>query len=194
MLQPAEPHRQGSLEVLGFIFGLTMEPQVASGWGGMCGQDPSLQVGQWDPEAHQCWFGPGSCGPRMDAQLGGSAGERKAVGLWVEGGAEFVGPPTPLCLWLPPQAIYKLKKACRGEGEAGQQGQLLTPEEVVDRIFLLVDTNGDGRRGRGGGPSVAPPLPGRVTWEDPSASQLVSSSSSWVCRGRQETAKGVSSP
>uniref|UniRef100_G1QEI5 Guanylyl cyclase-activating protein 2 n=1 Tax=Myotis lucifugus TaxID=59463 RepID=G1QEI5_MYOLU len=42
------------------------------------------------------------------------------------------------------EAIYKLKKACRVEGEAGQQGQLLTPEEVVDRIFLLVDTNGDG--------------------------------------------------
>ncbi|XP_059557667.1 guanylyl cyclase-activating protein 2 isoform X5 [Myotis daubentonii] len=42
------------------------------------------------------------------------------------------------------EAIYKLKKACRGEREAGQQGQLLTPEEVVDRIFLLVDTNGDG--------------------------------------------------
>ncbi|XP_036174090.1 guanylyl cyclase-activating protein 2 [Myotis myotis] len=43
------------------------------------------------------------------------------------------------------EAIYKLKKACRGEREAGQQGQLLTPEEVVDRIFLLVDTNGDGQ-------------------------------------------------
>ncbi|XP_059557662.1 guanylyl cyclase-activating protein 2 isoform X2 [Myotis daubentonii] len=92
------------------------------------------------------------------------------------------------------EAIYKLKKACRGEREAGQQGQLLTPEEVVDRIFLLVDTNGDGRRGRGGGPPVAPPLPGRVTWGDPSTSQLVSSSASWVCRERQETAKGVSSP
>ncbi|XP_066215522.1 guanylyl cyclase-activating protein 2 [Saccopteryx leptura] len=45
------------------------------------------------------------------------------------------------------EAIYKLKKACRVEmeGEGGQQGQLLTPEEVVDRIFLLVDENGDGQ-------------------------------------------------
>ncbi|XP_025781819.1 guanylyl cyclase-activating protein 2 [Puma concolor] len=42
------------------------------------------------------------------------------------------------------EAIYKLKKACRVEEEAEQQGQLLTPEEVVDRIFLLVDENGDG--------------------------------------------------
>ncbi|MBW02882.1 Guanylyl cyclase-activating protein 2, partial [Eschrichtius robustus] len=29
--------------------------------------------------------------------------------------------------------------------EAEQQGELLTPEEVVDRIFLLVDENGDGQ-------------------------------------------------
>ncbi|XP_048203260.1 guanylyl cyclase-activating protein 2 [Perognathus longimembris pacificus] len=43
------------------------------------------------------------------------------------------------------EAIYKLKKACRVEPELGQQGQLLTPEEVVDRIFLLVDENGDGQ-------------------------------------------------
>lgn len=28
-----------------------------------------------------------------------------------------------------------------------EHGQLLTPEEVVDRIFLLVDENGDGERG-----------------------------------------------
>ncbi|EFB21322.1 hypothetical protein PANDA_002447, partial [Ailuropoda melanoleuca] len=42
------------------------------------------------------------------------------------------------------EAIYKLKKACRVEMES-EQGQLLTPEEVVDRIFLLVDENGDGR-------------------------------------------------
>ncbi|XP_040499353.1 guanylyl cyclase-activating protein 2 [Ursus americanus] len=42
------------------------------------------------------------------------------------------------------EAIYKLKKACRVEVES-EQGQLLTPEEVVDRIFLLVDENGDGR-------------------------------------------------
>lgn len=52
-------------------------------------------------------------------------------------------------LW---QAIYKLKKACRVETEAEQQGQLLTPEEVVDRIFLLVDENGDGN-GQGWGPT-----------------------------------------
>ncbi|KAM8777139.1 guanylyl cyclase-activating protein 2 [Rhynchonycteris naso] len=43
------------------------------------------------------------------------------------------------------EAIYKLKKACRVETEGGQQGQLLTPEEVVDRIFLLVDVNRDGQ-------------------------------------------------
>ncbi|XP_001501355.1 guanylyl cyclase-activating protein 2 [Equus asinus] len=43
------------------------------------------------------------------------------------------------------EAIYKLKKACRVEMEAEQQSQLLTPEEVVDRIFLLVDENGDGQ-------------------------------------------------
>uniref|UniRef100_A0A8C0WY54 Guanylyl cyclase-activating protein 2 n=1 Tax=Castor canadensis TaxID=51338 RepID=A0A8C0WY54_CASCN len=43
------------------------------------------------------------------------------------------------------QAIYKLKKACQVEMELEQQGQLLTPEEVVDRIFLLVDENGDGQ-------------------------------------------------
>lgn len=43
------------------------------------------------------------------------------------------------------QSIYKLKKACSVEMEAEQQGKLLTPEEVVDRIFLLVDENGDGQ-------------------------------------------------
>lgn len=43
------------------------------------------------------------------------------------------------------EAVYKLKKACRVGTEAEQQGQLLTPEEVVDRIFLLVDENGDGQ-------------------------------------------------
>lgn len=32
--------------------------------------------------------------------------------------------------------------------EDEQQGQLLTPEEVVDRIFLLVDENGDGNWGK----------------------------------------------
>ncbi|XP_005359772.1 guanylyl cyclase-activating protein 2 [Microtus ochrogaster] len=43
------------------------------------------------------------------------------------------------------EAIYKLKKACQVELDPEQQGQLLTPEEVVDRIFLLVDENGDGQ-------------------------------------------------
>ncbi|XP_022437162.1 guanylyl cyclase-activating protein 2 [Monodon monoceros] len=43
------------------------------------------------------------------------------------------------------ESIYKLKKACRVEMEAEWQGKLLTPEEVVDRIFLLVDENGDGQ-------------------------------------------------
>ncbi|XP_061254164.1 guanylyl cyclase-activating protein 2 isoform X2 [Bos javanicus] len=43
------------------------------------------------------------------------------------------------------ESIYKLKKACSVEVEAEQQGKLLTPEEVVDRIFLLVDENGDGQ-------------------------------------------------
>ncbi|MBZ3870203.1 Guanylyl cyclase-activating protein 2 [Sciurus carolinensis] len=43
------------------------------------------------------------------------------------------------------EAIYKLKKACRVDTEMEQQGQMLTPEEVVDRIFQLVDENGDGR-------------------------------------------------
>lgn len=57
-------------------------------------------------------------------------------------------------LW---QAIYKLKKACRVEMDAEQQGQLLTPEEVVDRIFLLVDENGDGNRGGDGGPLHSTP-------------------------------------
>lgn len=56
-------------------------------------------------------------------------------------------------LWIPPgslpQSIYKLKKACRVEMEAEWQGKLLTPEEVVDRIFLLVDENGDGNGQRG---------------------------------------------
>ncbi|XP_021577588.2 guanylyl cyclase-activating protein 2 isoform X1 [Ictidomys tridecemlineatus] len=43
------------------------------------------------------------------------------------------------------EVIYKLKKACRVETETEQQGQMLTPEEVVDRIFYLVDENGDGK-------------------------------------------------
>ncbi|KAK2113716.1 Guanylyl cyclase-activating protein 2 [Saguinus oedipus] len=47
-----------------------------------------------------------------------------------------------LCLWWLLPGIYQLKKACRRELQT-EQGQLLTPEEVVDRIFLLVDENGD---------------------------------------------------
>ncbi|XP_047590079.1 guanylyl cyclase-activating protein 2 isoform X1 [Lutra lutra] len=43
------------------------------------------------------------------------------------------------------EAIYKLKKACRVEMECERQEQMLTPEEVVDRIFLLLDENGDGQ-------------------------------------------------
>ncbi|XP_043572559.1 guanylyl cyclase-activating protein 2 [Chiloscyllium punctatum] len=40
------------------------------------------------------------------------------------------------------ESIYRLKKACHQESEEGSV--LLTPEEVVDRIFQLVDENGDG--------------------------------------------------
>ncbi|KAM5262995.1 guanylyl cyclase-activating protein 2 [Ctenodactylus gundi] len=39
------------------------------------------------------------------------------------------------------KSIYKLKKACRVDTDT----ELLTPEEVVDRIFQLVDENGDGQ-------------------------------------------------
>ncbi|XP_048450233.1 guanylyl cyclase-activating protein 2 [Rhincodon typus] len=41
------------------------------------------------------------------------------------------------------ESIYRLKKACQQESEEGSV--LLTPEEVVDRIFQLVDENGDGK-------------------------------------------------
>ncbi|XP_015266130.1 PREDICTED: guanylyl cyclase-activating protein 2 [Gekko japonicus] len=41
------------------------------------------------------------------------------------------------------EAIYKLKKMCRPEEAADAPG--LTPEEVVERIFQLVDENGDGQ-------------------------------------------------
>lgn len=68
---------------------------------------------------------------------------------------------------LSPQSIYRLKKACRVDLQE-EQGQLLTPEEVVDRIFLLVDENGDGKRGRAGevgraAHSPAPPLSSHVS-------------------------------
>ncbi|MGH0169572.1 UNVERIFIED_CONTAM: hypothetical protein FKN15_057025 [Acipenser sinensis] len=41
------------------------------------------------------------------------------------------------------EAIYRLKKACHGE--TGDACLLLTPDQVVDRIFQLVDANGDGQ-------------------------------------------------
>ncbi|XP_043933056.1 guanylyl cyclase-activating protein 2 [Protopterus annectens] len=41
------------------------------------------------------------------------------------------------------ESIYRLKKACRADKEDGIP--LLTPEQVVDRIFQLVDENGDGQ-------------------------------------------------
>ncbi|MGH0156148.1 UNVERIFIED_CONTAM: hypothetical protein FKN15_031196 [Acipenser sinensis] len=49
------------------------------------------------------------------------------------------------------EAIYRLKKACHGE--TGDACLLLTPDQVVDRIFQLVDANGDGQDlgGDGGG-------------------------------------------
>ncbi|XP_007897747.1 guanylyl cyclase-activating protein 2 [Callorhinchus milii] len=40
------------------------------------------------------------------------------------------------------ESIYRLKKACHANLE--DDSPLLTPEEVVDRIFQLVDENGDG--------------------------------------------------
>lgn len=40
------------------------------------------------------------------------------------------------------ESIYRLKKACHGELDA--ECNLLTPDQVVDRIFELVDENGDG--------------------------------------------------
>ncbi|XP_077456512.1 guanylyl cyclase-activating protein 2 [Stigmatopora argus] len=40
------------------------------------------------------------------------------------------------------ESIYRLKKACHGELD--EECILLTPDQVVDRIFELVDENGDG--------------------------------------------------
>ncbi|XP_046896346.1 guanylyl cyclase-activating protein 2 [Hypomesus transpacificus] len=40
------------------------------------------------------------------------------------------------------ESIYRLKKACHGELD--EECHLLTPDQVVDRIFELVDENGDG--------------------------------------------------
>ncbi|KPP57261.1 guanylyl cyclase-activating protein 2-like [Scleropages formosus] len=39
------------------------------------------------------------------------------------------------------ESIYRLKKACHGELD--EECNLLTPDQVVDRIFELVDENGD---------------------------------------------------
>lgn len=44
--------------------------------------------------------------------------------------------------FFPPQAIYSIKEAYKSEEERAVPG--LTPEEVVERIFHLVDENGDG--------------------------------------------------
>ncbi|MEE6493429.1 hypothetical protein FKM82_016825 [Ascaphus truei] len=41
------------------------------------------------------------------------------------------------------ESIYNLKKVCRQGTE--DRAPLLSPEEVVERIFLLVDENGDGQ-------------------------------------------------
>ncbi|XP_070605018.1 guanylyl cyclase-activating protein 2 isoform X2 [Erythrolamprus reginae] len=41
------------------------------------------------------------------------------------------------------EAIYSIKEACKSEEERAIPG--LTPEEVVERIFLVVDENGDGQ-------------------------------------------------
>nr|XP_056701035.1 guanylyl cyclase-activating protein 2 [Euleptes europaea] len=41
------------------------------------------------------------------------------------------------------EAIYKLKQICQPED--GTEAPHLTPDEVVDRIFQLVDENGDGQ-------------------------------------------------
>ncbi|NXR93135.1 GUC1B protein, partial [Hypocryptadius cinnamomeus] len=41
------------------------------------------------------------------------------------------------------ESIYRLKKVCWSDVE--DRTPLLTPEEVVDRIFQLVDENGDGQ-------------------------------------------------
>ncbi|XP_063063858.1 guanylyl cyclase-activating protein 2 [Engraulis encrasicolus] len=40
------------------------------------------------------------------------------------------------------EAIYRMKKACHGELD--EECNLLTPDQVVERIFELVDENGDG--------------------------------------------------
>ncbi|KAM9319343.1 guanylyl cyclase-activating protein 2 [Gastrophryne carolinensis] len=41
------------------------------------------------------------------------------------------------------ESIYNLKKVCRQNQD--ERSPLLSPEEVVDRIFQLVDENGDGQ-------------------------------------------------
>lgn len=87
-----------------------------------------------------------------------------------------------------PQAIYRLKKACRVEMEAEQHGQLLTPEEVVDRIFLLVDENGDGKGGGGLPTPHHPPFLAVRPWTRPSTSPQLGS---WVQRGGRRISRDV---
>lgn len=141
---------------------------------------PQLELGQWDPERAargQVDFYLG-LGPVVLQCTGWGAAPgtgRRAEGL-AEGGREGAG-------GFLSQAIYKLKKACRVEEEAEQQGQLLTPEEVVDRIFLLVDENGDGK-GAGLPTPQHPHFPALRPWTRPATSQpLLSSSVSRVQRG-----------
>lgn len=121
---------------------------------------PWLELGHWDPE--RTTLGRVS----FDLDLGPVVLSCTAWGVALGAQVPGVGQYLSVRLGFLPQAIYKLKKACRVEMEAEQQSQLLTPEEVVDRIFLLVDENGDGNRGRdgvGGTHSVAPSLSGHVT-------------------------------
>lgn len=100
-------------------------------------------------------------------RLGGSAEDKvpRDVGCGGGWGGGRACRVSGISLASLPQSIYKLKKACSVEMEAEQQGKLLTPEEIVDRIFLLVDKNGDGNwsrddggAGAGGSPSWVTPL------------------------------------
>lgn len=127
-----------------------MEMPVVLGWAAWEVRNCSVRTGPAGPRENSLrtspfGFGSGSCGPQMHS-LEGSAGDTMLRDMGPGGGGAVCRiPSTPLGFLR--QAIYKLKKACRVEVEADQQGQLLTPEEVVDRIFLLVDENGDGNRG-----------------------------------------------
>lgn len=57
-------------------------------------------------------------------------------------GINFKVEVTVTKFFCPSQSIYRLKKACHGELD--EECNLLTPDQVVDRIFELVDENGDG--------------------------------------------------